>query len=90
MRVREGVARYLPALLVQIVHELLEVIDDGKGLRTRMTKVPVHVFAGQRAAVVADDDAVRIEHGNDLEDQVRAQLLAGERERRGERERGRE
>jgi len=58
------------AVLAQSLHHLLGVPHRRRQPLRRVLPHAVEVQPGERAAVVADDDAVGVEHGDDLEDEV--------------------
>ena len=66
---------YFSIVLLEILNQLFQVENDRESLFAWMTEVSVHVFARQRATVIANDHAVRIEHRDDFENQLRAQFL---------------
>ena len=54
------------ALLLQLADHLLDVEDRREGLLDHRLVLPVEVAAGEGAAGVAHDDAVGVDHGDDL------------------------
>ena len=63
-------------LLLEPPDHLLGVKDRGMQLLRGVVPNPVQVHPRKAAPVVAVDHAIRIEHGNDLEKDSVAQLLA--------------
>ena len=49
--------------------------DSREVVPIRMSIVAVEISSGKRTSIVSDDDAVRIQHWHDLEDEHSSQLL---------------
>ena len=58
------------SLLHELLHHLSRVPDARKRFLENCLVVSIQVTARERAAVVADDNAVRIQHRHDLEYEV--------------------
>ena len=54
---------------------MFHVPHGGEAVLAGVAVVAVEVAGRQGAAVVADDDAVRVQHGHNLEDEFIAQFL---------------
>eukprot|EP00960_Hanusia_phi_P023845 703314-Hanusia_phi.AAC.1 len=67
------------ALLRQVLEQHLGEEDGGMERARGVEPLAVEVLAGEGAAVVAVDDAVRVQHGDDLEDKVVPENLGIER-----------
>jgi len=58
------------AFLMHVLNQLLAVIDRRLKCFRRKFPAPVEVATRQRASVVAVDNTVRVQHGNNLEHKV--------------------
>ena len=57
------------AALQRALHHQLRVVVDRVELARRADPLAVEVLAHERAAVVADNDAIGVQHGHDFEDE---------------------
>ena len=62
------------ALLLQLAYHLLDVVDRREGLLDHRLVLPVEVAAGEGAPRVAHDDAVGVQHRDDLRSEYRQRL----------------
>ena len=60
------------AVGAKALHHSLHGDDGGVEIRLRVPPAPVEVHACQGAPVIPCDDAIRVQHGHDLEDEVLA------------------
>lgn len=57
----------------QVVEESFGVVDGGLQVHAGGQPLPVQVFPAQGAPVIAIDDTIWVEHGDDLENEVLSQ-----------------
>lgn len=53
---------------MQVKEEPFGMVYRRMDRRTRLRPLPIQILTSQRATMIAIDDAVRIQHGHDLED----------------------